>query len=449
METDRFRRPLPARALRVALRALGGLLALVLVLAALSQTAILPAPFRAARPVLSRPAERDARWAQDVRYLAAQLPRLHANAFFQVSEPEWRAEAARLEARIPALSDDEIKVEIARLVALLGDGHSRVHLHGSEGFQTIPLGLRWFTDGLYVLAAAPEYRPAIGARVVQIGGLDAQAAYEAVVPLIAHDNQAALLAESPVWLTTPEALAALGIVEDAGRVTYLLEGGDGARFALEAAPTDPAAGPPTTLTVADVDPASGSLPLYLRDRDSNYWFEYLPESRTIFFQYNRCAEMESLPFAEFAEALFAVVDEQNVQRIVVDLRANGGGNSGIIRPFLAGLEERPALSEEGRLFAIIGRGTFSSGMWNALDIQERGGTLVGEPTGGRPNAYGEVRRFRLPNSGLAVQYSTRYWQRLPGSDPPSVMPDLPVEPSMADYLAGRDVALEAILGSMP
>ena len=84
-------------------------------------------------------------------------------------------------------------------------------------------------------------------------------------------------------------------------------------------------------------------------------------------------------------------------------------------------------------------------MMNALDIQSLGGRLIGEPTGGRPNAYGEVRSFRLPNSRFRVQYSTRYWQLLEDADPPSVMPDLAAETTLADFLAGRDTALEAIL----
>ena len=34
-------------------------------------------------------------------------------------------------------------------------------------------------------------------------------------------------------------------------------------------------------------------------------------------------------------------------------------------------------------------------------------TLVGEPTGGKPNAYGDVRTFSLPNSRLVIRYSTK------------------------------------------
>jgi len=82
---------------------------------------------------------------------------------------------------------------------------------------------------------------------------------------------------------------------------------------------------------------------------------------------------------------------------------------------------------------------------NALDFRNKTkALLVGEPTGGRPNHFGEVKTFTLPYSGLTISYSTNYF-RFAKDDTPSLLPDIPAEPSSADYFAGRDPALEAIL----
>jgi hypothetical protein len=83
---------------------------------------------------------------------------------------------------------------------------------------------------------------------------------------------------------------------------------------------------------------------------------------------------------------------------------------------------------------------------NAIEL--RSGTksiLLGEPTGGMPNHYGEVRSFQLPNSGLRVQYFTRYFTNLPGSNAPSLAPDLSYPITWADLLAGADPAVEAAI----
>jgi C-terminal processing protease CtpA/Prc len=131
--------------------------------------------------------------------------------------------------------------------------------------------------------------------------------------------------------------------------------------------------------------------------------------------------------------------------VIVDLRGNGGGNSEVIAPLLKGLSNRPALAEHGRIFALIDRRTFSSALMNSIQLRDQAhAVLIGEPTGGRPNHYGEVRTFRLPNSGLTVFHSTKYFT-MQAEDTPSLMPHITVKQSSADYLAGRDPVLAAAL----
>ena len=355
----RVRRSWASRIARAFLWGVGILLALVFALLALTQTKVLPAFLRLPHPVLVRATERDARWRQDLHYLSTQFPRLHANAFFRISEEEWRAVVARLIARIPELSDDQIAVEMRRLVAMIGDGHSQIYTGGRDQTRVYPLVLRWFPDGLAVVAAAPDYRDAIGARVVRIDDTDIYTVYEAVAPLISRDNDITLLTISPQLLTSPDVLAVLGITRATDRATYLVEGADGVQTAVEARAYEGAPEDLQLLSAMDLDPTlAESPPLYLSNREDYYWFEYLPASGTLFFQYNRCSDMASRPFEAFARDLFAVVDShgEDVQRIVVDLRYNGGGNSRVIGPFLEGLAQRPTLRQEGGFSPLSGAG---------------------------------------------------------------------------------------------
>ena len=82
-------------------------------------------------------------------------------------------------------------------------------------------------------------------------------------------------------------------------------------------------------------------------------------------------------------------------------------------------------------------------MWTAEDLRKLGAVLVGTPTGGKPNSYGDVSTFSLPNSGLQVGYSTKYFRLREGEDPPSVAPEVTVETTLADVRSGRDPLLEA------
>ncbi len=59
------------------------------------------------------------------------------------------------------------------------------------------------------------------------------------------------------------------------------------------------------------------------------------------------------------------------------------------------------------LFVLIGAGTCSSGLRAARDFNNRtNAILVGSPTGGKPNSFGEQQSAALPYSGLVLHYWT-------------------------------------------
>lgn len=135
-----------------------------------------------------------------------------------------------------------------------------------------------------------------------------------------------------------------------------------------------------------------------------------------------------------------------VERVIVDLRFNSGGDSGVIDPLIDGLKSRPWLSTRGRLYVLTGSGTYSSGMMAAVEFRDSlHALLVGEPSGSPPNEYGEIKDFILPNSKIDVQYTTRYFRLLADSNPQTLEPDLTVHRSLADFLSGRDPVLEVAL----
>jgi len=95
------------------------------------------------------------RWRADLRYLAAELPRRHPNLYHAVSREAFARAVRRLDARIPTLRRHEVILELARLVALVGDGHTNVAPARDTviGFHSLPLRFYLFSDGLFVRAA--------------------------------------------------------------------------------------------------------------------------------------------------------------------------------------------------------------------------------------------------------------------------------------------------------
>ena len=388
-------------------------------------------------------ASRIKNWHKDLKALRNQLPALHANLFFKTSQAQFNNAIDDLDASVPLLQDHEIIVGMTRIVAMMGDGHTRLDWETTAtSFRRYPLVLYWFTDGLYVIATTSDYQEALGARLVRIGETDISQAYAAVTALISHENDEWPLEESPHYLVVPEILNALKIVPDMESAHFVFQGSDGNEFAVDLAPVTRDA---SISFVQIQDPNTMVVPFYLRNPGLFYWFDYLPDSRTLYFKYNVCQEMNSLSASQFADQIGSFANSHQVDRFILDVRNNGGGSTAVLGRLMAGLQNRSDLNQPGRFFVIIGRGTFSSAMDNAITLKMQfSPILVGEPTGGKPNGYGEVSSFNLPKSGLSVRYSTRYFMPVPG-DPPSLAPDLDARISSADFKAGRDPVLTACL----
>ncbi len=73
--------------------------------------------------------------------------------------------------------------------------------------------------------------------------------------------------------------------------------------------------------------------------------------------------------------------------------------------------------------------------------------LVGEPTGGSPNHFGDSIKLQLPHSDLTLAVSSLYHNDAPGDNRTTIEPQLLSPLSSKDYFSGRDPALEAILSA--
>ncbi len=377
-----------------------------------------------------------AAWREDLRFLAAELPRRHKNAFHAITREQFARAVADLDRRIPALTAQQIVAGLLRLTAMIGDGHTDLNLPRAYG--RVPLGLFWFGDELRVTRTTPAYRRALGARLVSVGGVGVADLYARQQPYISQDESEGFRRGASAYYTIiPALLQALGVAAEPTHARYTFAGERGRRFTLDL----PATGRDTK--AAWVYPFK-QTPLYLQHPDEPLWYEPLEGGRTVYLNFN--AYPSRAAFRKFAQGLFAYLDTHQTKRLIVDLRQNGGGDFTKGRDFIISeIVKRPALMRPESLYVLIGRVTYSAGMTNATDFRKDArAVLVGEPTGARPNGYQENRYFKLPNSHLDVSVSTLFY-KFQEADTPGVMPDKFIPPLWAANRDGRDPALAWIL----
>ena len=190
------------------------------------------------------------------------------------------------------------------------------------------------------------------------------------------------------------------------------------------------------------------LPLCKRNGDTYYWFEYLEVSNTVYFKYNVCRDMLSKDLYTFSKEIIQFLEEHTVEKLIIDFRNNFGGNSSLLEPFMDYVKHCGKINKEGSLFVIIGHETFSSALLNVLYLKENSSAMfIGEPTGGKPNCYGELQRFILKNSGLTVCYSTKYYKIIEDDTLLSFLPDVNIDYTIENYVNNQDPCLEYIINS--
>ena len=128
--------------------------------------------------------------------------------------------------------------------------------------------------------------------------------------------------------------------------------------------------------------------------------------------------------------------------IIVDLRYNGGGNSAVLNPVIKVLKK-----EKCSKYALIGENTFSSAILNAVSLKDDAGfILVGTPTGGSINHYGELKSFTLPETGWKVYYSSKFF-KLSRKYNGSIIPDVYIGKDAYSYFSGIYKEVEYCLGN--
>lgn len=383
--------------------------------------------------------DRNTKWIKDLNYMQKAIPKKHVNPFFKINQEKFNSELTSLKNSVYKLNDDQILSGIYKIVASIGDTHTSPYKKTSIIY---PIQFYYFKEGIYVVNTLPEYKQVLYTKLVKINGVDIETIQKNILPLIVNENSALIKKYIPKYLTNVEILHGLNITSSVKNALFTFENSQGDNFNLNI----------DSLNNEDIHGKfiikgtfDTSYPLYMQKNNLNYWYKYIAAEKTLYFKYNKCQEDDnSKTIEDFTTDMLKFMDSHIVDKFVIDIRDNSGGSDKYITPIINWIKTKK-INNKDHLFVIVGRTTFSSAILNAVTLRkETNATFIGEETSGKPNHYGSVKSFTLPNSKIEIQYSTQF-NKISADNESTFIPDKIIEISIKDYLGKKDPILNYIL----
>ncbi|MGV8981951.1 hypothetical protein [Clostridium sp.] len=394
-------------------------------------------------------------WIEDIDYLEKNISENHINAYHAITKEDYEKKFNDLKTEVPKLKEYEIKMKLAQIIASIGDGHTSLYVNSNGNDKIYPVGVYWFGNELKVFAIDKVHKEVIGNSLVAINNITIEEVMTKVNTLISHENEQWLKYNNVNYIQMPEVLKFFNITkEDKTEFTFCDEEGKITKLNLIPQFT-------TKENIINVQDSTLNKPVSRQHDTSNdynnlYWYKYIPEDKIMYFQYNKCIDSNTAQmsgkedykkypdFSKFSNELIKELNEKEIYKFVIDLRNNSGGNSNLMPYFLFRLSNIKKLNEKGKIFVLIGRETFSSGVIACVSLENSTNAIFyGEPTGGNVNCYGDVSMITLPNSKINVSYSTKYFELSPEYKE-NFTPDITVEQSFDNTAKGIDDVYEAV-----
>jgi hypothetical protein len=369
---------------------------------------------------LPRPATPAEAMHQDLQVLA-QLTTLD-RSFSPEALQRFDRERAQLDARVAKLSREEFEMQVSKLVAIAGNGHTSV-VRRSRRLNQVPLRFAWFAEGLFVTRAKEPFAALLGDEVLAIDGHPVRQVSAALRPFLSGTSDWAQ-AVDPLMLQSPAALRGIGIAGDANMARYTLRKPSGETIAVgvpaEPAGSDKAYTDPARNYSPEAAPespaawrsalASANLPLVLRDPDASVYVQPLDGGKGL---YVHMVDIMGDARGSLERQLANIVDAiepGSLRYAILDLRLDGGGNYLETLAFTKELPRRVA--PDGQVFILTDHATFSAAvvtLARAKYFAGSRGVILGEHAGDREQFWAEsAALLELPNSKIFVNYATGY-----------------------------------------
>ena len=381
--------------------------------------------------------DRPTNWESDLDYYYDQMTSRHISPFTQISQSEFKARLSDIKNQIEHSSDVEITLALMRLTRAIGDGHTAVQFSSNRQVKQFPLKLYDDQGTWRVIAITPAHEALLGGTLTHINGHPIGEIKPAIADIAQYvENQQSLTQRIVQYARYADILRALAFIEKTDTTNFVISlNGESTTVSLNA-----------NESIPDLSTFVPLTPVINRVKQSDIdglWFGDAHDHQTIYIKFVHYPSYEQME--SFGSELLNHINRYQSQRLIIDMRGNGGGDLFVGLGLAYVLNLADSVDWLNGVYTLIDNDTFSAATINATQYRQLlNARIIGQTSGSNPTGFQDMDTFQLPHSMLTISYSKRRF-RLQEKAFSGLQPDNVVPYQWRDYIKGNDTQLQWVL----
>lgn len=272
---------------------------------------------------------------------------------------------------------------ILKKVFSVYDSHTKLVWDNAD--FNLPIRLKYINNALYIIRTDEENKDLLYGKIIKINNIEINKLIKEIEDMTSFSTMEYLVRQIEIILYNGIKMRALPSIDsNSYEFEYELLIGD-------------------EIVKRTLTKSEENL-LDINKSKDNYFYELKDDA--IYIVYNSCKEVYDGQMLEFVNKIRQLAELNNINKFIVDIRGNVGGNSSIINPLIDYLRGKEVIT-------LVDEYIFSGGRFAILDLKNIDSKFVGTKIGTSLNCFGNAPtikfdEFILPISNKYFYFDTTY-----------------------------------------
>ena len=270
--------------------------------------------------ILSAQSSDKINWKEDLEIYKKGLEQKHIDIYHSITKEDFLEEWFKVYNNVESLSDFEIILKLMRLTRRINDGHTSVSLRNMSTHR-FPFEIEWIENKWYVVKTLNKNKKILKTTLESINGIPIDTVTQKISEIAQFvENEYSLKDRTGSYVTIAELLFNLNLIDSTNEATFSFRNNNELiQLNLNTITNDIWENSNlsiVTLTVPEITLPNGV------NRD--LWFTSISDTKAVYINFESYPTFEEMQV--FGEQLVTYIQENQIKKVIIDMRKNGGGD---------------------------------------------------------------------------------------------------------------------------